>query len=100
MTLIQTTERILAAAEAQDLAALKAASIEREAAIAALDSLPPTPALRNAVAASIAAGEEAKRAIRAIKQRARNESRRLVNIEHGFLHALRPAARLRIDCKG
>jgi hypothetical protein len=100
MTLAQTTERILAAAEAQDLAALQAAGKARAAAMGALNSMPPTPALRNAMAASIAAGEEAKRAIRVIKQRIRNESRRLANIEHGFLRALRPVARHRIDCKG
>jgi hypothetical protein len=100
MTLEQTTEHILAAAEAQDLAGLQAAGKLRDEAIAALDSVPATPGLRNAVAASIAAGEEAKRAIRVIKQRLRSESRRLANIEHGFVRALRPAARHRVDCKG
>ncbi len=100
MTLEQTTQRILAAASAQDLAALEAASKLRQSAIAAISSAPPTPLLRNAVAASIAAGEEAKRAIRVIKQRIRNESRRLSNIETGFVRALRPLAAHQIDCKG
>jgi hypothetical protein len=100
MTLEQTTRRILAAAEAQDLAALQAASKQRERAIAMLGSTPPTPELRDAMAASIAAGEEAQRAIRAIKQRMRRESRRLANIEDGFLRALLPATNHRIDCKG
>lgn len=100
MTLEQTTQRILAAADAQDLAALEAASKLRESVIAALASAPPTSQLRNAVAASIAAGEQARRAIRVIKQRLRNESRRLSNIETGFVRALRPLPAHRIDCKG
>ncbi len=100
MKLEQTTRRILAAAEAQDLPALQAASKEREAAMATLASLPPTPALRDAVAASIAAGEEAKRSIRAIRQRVRKDSRRLAHIEDGFVSALRPVTTHRVDCKG
>lgn len=93
MTLDETTRRILDAAEAQDLAALHEAAKEREAAIAQLRSLPPTPALRDAVARSIAAGEEAKRTIRAIR-------RKLENIQHGFVRALRPAAKHQVDCQG
>ncbi len=100
MTLERITKRMLAAAEAQDLAALQAISKERQSAIAKLASAPPTPALRDAVAASIAAGEQAKRAIRAINQRLRKNSRRLSHIEEGFLHALLPVARHRIDYKG
>lgn len=100
MTLEQSTTRILAAVEAQDLDAFQEASKEREAAIAALASIPPTPALRDAVARSIAAGEAAQRTIRAIRQRLRKESRRLANIEHGFVRALRPAAKHQIDCQG
>jgi hypothetical protein len=99
MTLEQTTQRTLSAAGAQDLEALRGASKERESAIAALASLPPTPALREAVAASIAAGEEAKRAIRTIRQRTRKDSRRLATIEHGFLRALVPAKH-QVDFKG
>jgi hypothetical protein len=98
MTLEQITRRILAAA-AQDLSALQEASKARESSIAMLGSLTPTPELRNAVAASIAAGKEAKRAIRAIQQRLRNDSRRLANIEHGFLRRLVPAKH-QIDCRG
>ena len=100
MTLEQTTEWILAAAEAQNLEALLAASKEREAAIAWLVTAAPTVELHHAVAASLAAGDEAGRAIHRIKQRIRNESRRLANIEHGFVRALRPAAGHRIDCNG
>jgi len=100
MTLDQITRRIFAAAEAQDLAALHSAAKERTAALAALASLPPTPELRDAVARSIAAGEEAKRAIRAIRQRIRRDSRRLANIQSGFLRTLAPAATPRIDCRG
>ncbi|MGA3188610.1 MAG: hypothetical protein ABSF22_16010 [Bryobacteraceae bacterium] len=100
MTLEQTTELILAAAAALDPAALEEAGRERQAAIARLGLLKPTLALRDAVACSLAAGEAAKRALRAIKQHTRNESRRLANIEHGFVRALHPAARHRIDCKG
>jgi hypothetical protein len=100
MTLEQTTRLILAAAELQDLAALQAAGEEREAALAKLGSLPPTEELRDAVAESLQAGEEARRTIRLIKQRTRNESRRLERIETGFLRALRPAGPQRIDCRG
>jgi hypothetical protein len=100
MTLEQTTERILAAVEAQDLPALQGAAKERESAMAMLASIPPTPELRKAVAASIAAGEEAKRAIRGIRQRIRKDSRRLANIEDGFLRALFPPAKHWIDYKG
>jgi len=100
MTLEQTTRRVLAAADAQDLAALEAASRQREFAIAGLSSVPPTPELRDAVAASIAAGEEAKRTLRTIQRRLRKDSRRLANIEHGFLRSLAPAAKHQIDCKG
>jgi hypothetical protein len=100
MTLEQTTRRILTAMEALDLEGLEGAAKERDHAIAMLASLPPTPALRNAVAASIAAGEEAKRAIRTIRQRFRRESRRLERIEDGFVRALRPVVHHRVDCRG
>ena len=75
MTLEQTTRLILSSAELQDVAALQAAGEEREAALAKLRSLPPTEELRDAVAESLKAGEEARRTIRLIKQRIRNESR-------------------------
>jgi hypothetical protein len=97
MILEQNTRRIFAAAQARDLDALRFASGEREAAIAMLASIPPTHALRDAVEASIAAGEEAKVAIRAIQQSLRKESRRLANIKQGFLHV---SETHRIDCKG
>jgi hypothetical protein len=100
MTLEQTTRLILSAAELQDLAALQAAERERQIAIAGLRAMPPTEQLRQDVAASIAAGEVAKRTLRLIKQRMRNESRRLERIETGFVHALRPARTHRIDCRG
>jgi hypothetical protein len=100
MTLEQTTRSIRAAVEKQDLEALQRASKEREYAIALLASLRATPALRDAVADSIEAGEEAKRTIRIIKQRLRQESRRLSNVEHGFLRALAPRAKHQIDCRG
>jgi hypothetical protein len=99
MTFEQITPRIRAAAEAQDLPALLEASKQRQAAVAMLPSMTPTPELRDAVAASIAAGEEARRAIRAIQQRLRKDSRRLTNIEHGFLRTLVPTKH-QIDCKG
>lgn len=100
MTLEQTTRLILAATELQDLGALEAAGKERQAALAGLDSLPATQELRNAVAASLQAGNEARRTIRLIKQRVRQESRRLDRIETGFVRAQRPAERHRIDCRG
>jgi hypothetical protein len=100
MTLEQNTRRILKAVEAQDLAGLERASKDRERAIATLGSTPPTPELRDAVEASIAAGEEAKRTIRALRQRIQKDSRRLANIQHGFLRALTPAAEHQVDCKG
>jgi hypothetical protein len=100
MTLDETTRRILASADAQDLAALERAAHERQAAIAKLASLPPTPELREAVARSIQAGEEAQRAIRSIRHRIRKESRRLATIEHGFVRALRPTAKHQFDYQG
>lgn len=99
MTLEQTTKLVLSAAELQDLDVLQAAGEEREAALAKLASLPPTEELRNAMAESLKAGEEARRTIHLIKQRIRNESRRLERIETGFVRALRPAGPHRIDCK-
>jgi hypothetical protein len=100
MTLEETTEFILAAVEAEDLASLQAASKLREVAMAALASMEPTLALRASVAASIAAGERAKRAIASIRQRIRGESRRLATIESGFVRAQQSAAAPHIDCKG
>ncbi len=100
MTLEETTEAILVAAEAQDMAALEDARKQREEAMAALSSLPPTMALRNAVADSIKAGEQARRALRIMKQRMRDESRRLTLIESGFVQGLRSADPHRIDYKG
>jgi hypothetical protein len=100
MTLEQTTRLILSAAELQDLAALHAACGERDAAMATLDRRPATEELRAAVEESLQAGEEAKRTIRLIKHRTRNESRRLERIETGFVRALLPVAKHRIDCKG
>ena len=99
MTLEQTTGLILAAATAHDLEALQAASNERKSSIAMLASIPPTPALRDAVEASIAAGEQARRAIRSLQHRLRQDSRRLTTIEHGFLRALVPAKH-HIDYQG
>jgi hypothetical protein len=100
MTLEQTTWWILCAVETEDLEALEKASQERVSAMQMLASIPPTLELREAVAASIAAGEEARRAIRSIRQRARKDSRRLENIEQGFLRALLPAAHPQIDYEG
>ena len=100
MTLEQSTRLIWDAVEFQDLEALQVAAKARKFAIARLNLETPTPALRDAVAASVAAGEEAKRAIRSIRQRIRNESRRMANIEYGFLRGLVPAARHQVDCKG
>jgi hypothetical protein len=100
MTLEQTTTKILAATDAQDLALLRDACKEREDAMAVLRWAPPTPDLRDAVAASLAAGDEARHAIRAIRQGLVKESRHLMNIENGFLRALRPEAVQRINCKG
>lgn len=99
MTLEQTTERTLAAAELQDLAALEMARVLRESAIAALASSSPTQELCQKVAASIAAGEQAKQAIHAIRRRIRNESRRLALIENGFLRAQRAPQQHQIDCR-
>jgi|SRR5271165_2114731 len=99
MTLDQTTLLILSATEMQDLTALQAAGSQRGAALARLGSIPPTEELRHAMVESLLAGEEAKRTIRIIKQKIRNESRRLERIETGFVRALRPAAPHRIDCK-
>jgi hypothetical protein len=100
MKLEQSTRLILAAVDFEDLGALQAACKEREAAIIAIDSAPATAELQSAVVASLKAGEEAKRAIRMLKQRFRNESRRLERIETGFVKALRPAALHRINCQG
>ena len=100
MTLEQTTRLILSAAELQDPAALEVAGRERQTAIAGLGAMPPSEQLRQDLAASIAAGEEAKRTLRLIKQRIRSESRRLERIETGFVRALRPARTHRIDCRG
>ena len=100
MTLEQTTRLILAATELQDLAALQAAGKERDAALAKLASLPANEELRHAMVESLKAGEEARRTIRLIKQRIRNESRRLERIETGFIRALRPAKAHQIDCHG
>lgn len=100
MTLEQTTESMLAAAQAEDLMALLVALKERQAVMATLDSIPPSQQLRDALEASIAAGEEARRTIRTIKQRIQRASRKLANIEHGFLHLLLPIGKHRVDCKG
>jgi predicted RNase H-like nuclease (RuvC/YqgF family) len=100
MTIEQTTERIRSAAEAQNMAALQAANVERKTMIATLKSLPPSQQLRDAIAASLQAGEEAKRTIRLIKQCLRNDSRRLANIDDGFIRALRPVSVSRINYKG
>ncbi len=100
MTLEQSTRRILNAVEAQDLEALEGASKEREWVMKTLASMAPTQALRDAVAESIAAGELAQKTIRAIRHQIRKDSRRLANIQHGFLRALAPAERPRIDCQG
>jgi hypothetical protein len=100
MTLEQTTQRILRAVEAQDLEALTTSAEQRRSAIAMLRSMPASPGLRDAVAASIAAGEAATRVIRIIRQRMRKDSGRLTQIKDGFLHGSLPAATPQIDCKG
>ena len=83
MTLEQNTRRILKAVEAQDLEALQAASKERESAIA-IARVTRTHARVTrcrGCAASLQAGEEAKRTIHSIRQRLRKDSRRLANID-------------------
>jgi hypothetical protein len=100
MTLEQSTRRILMAVQSQDLEMLQAASKERASIIALLAAVPPTPTLCEAVAASIVAGEEAQKAIHAIRHRVRKDSRRLANIEHGFLRVLQPSPIPQIDYKG
>lgn len=100
MKLQETTRWIRAAAEAQDLEALETARQAREAAIAALPALPPSEDLLAALRESRDAGEEAMLALRRIKQRVRQESRRLAAIEAAFLRALREPAGPHIDCQG
>jgi hypothetical protein len=100
MTLERTTKMVLAAVELQDLGALEAAGKERAATISGLAAIPPTPELREALTEALKAGEEARRAIRLIKQRLRKETRRLEKIEIGFLSALRLPPRHRVDCSG
>lgn len=99
MTLKQATERTLVAAELQDLAALEVARELRESAIAALASASPTQELCQEITASIAAGEQAKQAIQTIKRRIRNESRRLAQIESGFVRAQRAPQKHQVDCQ-
>jgi hypothetical protein len=99
MTLDQTTVLVRAATAAQELEALALAWTERQVAIAAVLSLPPSEELRESIAASIMAGEEATHTLRMIKHRARTEIRRLANIESGFLRAPEPADP-HIDYKG
>ena len=100
MNFKESTLSIRAAVEVQSLSGLQAASKERDAAIAAFGALPPSSNLCEAVADSIAAGEEAKNALSLIKQRMRSESRRLADIEQGFLRTMRGEAAPHIDCKG
>jgi hypothetical protein len=100
MTLEQTTQLVWSAIELEDLGALETACRERADAIRGLKSRRPSEALRDALAESIRAGEEAKRTVRLIKQRVRHESRRLDRIENGFLKALRVPATPWLDCKG
>jgi signal transduction protein with GAF and PtsI domain len=100
MTLEQTTRRILAAADMQDLQALQAAGEMRQEALDALHSTARSTASCNDVAASIAAGEKAQQALRIVKHRLRNESRRLSHIEDGFMRALLPTEKHQVDCKG
>jgi hypothetical protein len=90
MTLDQTTLLVRAATASQELEALELACGERQAAIAAALSLPPSEELRESIAASLVAGEEATHTLRMIKHRARTEVRRLANIESGFLRAPEP----------
>lgn len=100
MTLEATSRRILDAAEAQDLDALEQAYKDRASALAELSSIAPTRELRDAIVASIGAGECATQAIRAIQQRLRQQSRRLAHIDHGFLAVQRATAKHQIDFKG
>jgi hypothetical protein len=100
MTLDESTSLLRAAAQAADFPALQQARLHRDAAIAALATLPPTAELRASVADSIAAGEEARRALRLIKQRLHDERRRLATIEAGFLRALRIPETPHFDYKG
>jgi len=100
MTLEETTRLIRAAAEAQDLDALHQARIQRDAAIAALATLPPTEELRASVADSLAAGDEARRALGLIKQRLHAERRRVAAIEGGFLRSPRLPEPPHFDYKG
>ncbi len=95
----ESTRRIRAAAEAQDVDALDLARREREAAIAALAALSPSEDLLAALRESAAAGEEAMLALRRIKQRIRKESQRLAAIEAAFLRSLPPEGR-HIDYQG
>ncbi|HVO97794.1 MAG TPA: hypothetical protein VMT15_06995 [Bryobacteraceae bacterium] len=100
MRLGESTLLIRAAAEARDLEALELARRERDAAIASLGGLPPSEELLTALRESLAAGEEATRALRLIKQKIRQESGRLAAIEAVFLRALREPEARHIDCQG
>jgi hypothetical protein len=104
MILDRSTARILAAAKLEDLALLESARHFRQDDIASLGSSlgsgQPSVELCDSIAASIAAGEEAKRAIRVIKHRLLRESRRLANIENGFLCGERLPLNPRLDYKG
>jgi len=100
MTLQESTGRLLAAIEAEDFTALAKALEARAAAIAQFRASRPSPASIAMGQDSLRAGQTACLLLQALKQRIASESRRLAQIQEGFVESLRHSHQSRVDYRG
>ncbi len=95
----QSTERLIAAAQGDDLRGLDEALTARAAAIAELADAAPAAEVAAGLAAALETGEIARRALHALQLRIRFESGQLVRIE-ALVHNLLVAPAPEIDYRG
>lgn len=100
MTIEQTNESALAAAEAGDLDALEQALRQRVQALADLKNTPPSIQLAARMADALEAGESILLALLALKQRLGCESSRLARLESGLRAGLGFSRKTSISYRG
>lgn len=100
MTLEESTQRLTAAIEAEDFTAIAKALEARAAAIAEFGESTPSPASIATGESALRAGETAWLRLQALKQRIATGSRRLAQIQEGFVESLRPSRPSHVDFRG
>lgn len=100
MTIEEANELALRAAETDDVAGIAEALQARAEAIRELADAAPSEQLAARIAGTLEAGNEIRRALLAIKHRARLQNARLAQLKTGFAAGAASVRRPQVDCRG